>query len=273
MVKLNDPSTFWKGKLGTSANEKMKVGPSFLMPQLRDKDGLIFDKIAKRICIISENEFLKGYIELDKIWMESDDSIITQYRNFKQIVKDENGDIIEEHLPLGERFPKPFCGNRAYLGQIPFYDKINEKKEVLLNPKTKKPIKLIGGIRPPKKNSKGKSYFMKIGICVFHNIEEFGWSEDWLKKEPEKVVADDGSIVSITDPEEEENTEEKFKYNSCSTWVSKKYAEELIKLNGKIIKEYPEIESAFAFIITQKMTPSKDPQYGPSINLNRIILT
>jgi hypothetical protein len=273
MVKLNDPSTFWNNsKMAQSANKRITIGASFLYPQLKTKDEFIFDTIGRRICKISEKEFMKGYIDLDKIWKESDDKIIEQYRNYTQEIKDENGMLIETKPPLIERFPDPFSGRRGYAGQVGFTNQVNEKLEVLIDIDTQKPKKIIGSLRPPKKGGKGKSYQMWISICAYHNVEDFKWSEDWLKKPDEKVVADDGTIIDVPSEENGEEQIEEYRYVNTSFWVNKKYAKELTSLSNEILKEYPKVESAFVFVFIEKPKPSKNPVYGPSFTLDRLIL-
>jgi len=260
---MEDPSTFWEGSsIGLSATDTRAVKRYFDMPMLKTpKDGYVFDIVAKRLCKTSRDAFMKGFIDLDEMWQNSQDAEIVKYRNF----------IVDKttNETLLQKYPDPFCGRKAYLTKIPFYALLDENNAPLKDD-AGKIITKLGGLKPPKEGSKGKSYSMRFGVCAFHNEAELGWTIDWLKSTTEIQMDDDGNPII---PEVDPNKAEEFRYITVGGWVNKNYAEEIEQKAADILLAYPEQQFIFAFVLADKITPAPaNTKFNPSMNVDRILV-
>lgn len=263
MGKLLNPSMFWKGtSMGSKADNKITVNKPLNLPKIPMGKELLFDVIGRRICITSPEDFQKGWIIPDQIWNESEDVKISNWRNGKNKTGDK---LIDLH-------PQPFGDRRMYLVQCPFY---NVEEEIEVEIQGKKSLKKItkyrlGKIRP----TKGANFMMGVGVGVFDNTEEFP-EKPKAKAPKQQLKDDDGHLLEYIDPEEEEDevADDKSEYRSVQCFVEPKYAKELRKLSDQIVKQYPKIESCYAYVLCKPLIKSDNAKYpNPKMNLNRIVL-
>ncbi|MHA1277145.1 MAG: hypothetical protein ACTSQ8_08160 [Candidatus Helarchaeota archaeon] len=159
---MKNPAEFWENSIiGKKAVNNFVPRAPYERAELEDEDGNnVFNQIGRILCSAHSDEFIKGYLDLDKAWLESNDPNIVEAR--KQL----------------EDYKDPFCGRRAYLVSVPIV-KDNDKG-----------TKTLGGI----KKTKGDNWYLWGRVCLFNN-EELGWSEEDTKTTKKEMV--DGVLTEV----------------------------------------------------------------------------
>jgi len=207
-MKMQNPAEAWGDDMGNNSSSEVVIIPAYIRQTMLESENgpNLFNKIGLLICNTHRKEFVKGWIDLDYWWQNSQDPKIIRYRNSKMLT------------PI----KTPFCGRKVYLVRIIVDKAKDENKE-----RTGEPV--FGDLK-----ATSRGYYLTGQINIFHN-EELGWEKTKVKEE---MI--DGAMEKV----EVANDSNEFLYNWMSFFPTsscgKRMEEEIqpyIKL-GAIIYAY-----------------------------------